>query len=139
MEVQQANDVREIHENYVQEIEDFKEVHKALMEHKKGGFSTKELKQDIKSMEGEKTSLVRRIQQSKKKVEDIPGCGPMLDLARELRKERDKEVSFFNIHFILYFGREKIIVIDSSGIIKYSNKIVILIDFNFYPELIIWI
>ncbi|VDD74704.1 unnamed protein product [Mesocestoides corti] len=72
-------------------IETFKETHKQLELLKSEGLTTSEIRNDIAAMEEEKDQIVRRISKMKKKLEMFPTSTMMLDMARKLRIERERE------------------------------------------------
>ncbi|KAK2557485.1 Intraflagellar transport protein 81-like protein [Acropora cervicornis] len=83
----------ELHESYVEMMEQFKEQHKTVEQLRTSGFSTGEIKKDISNMEDEKEQLHRRIDRMQKKVENVRNYDKMLQAARSLRVEREKEQS----------------------------------------------
>lgn len=83
----------ELHESYVEMMEQFKEQHKTVEQLRTSGFSTGEIKKDIANMEDEKEQLHRRIDRMQKKVENVRNYDKMLQAARSLRVEREKEQS----------------------------------------------
>ncbi|VDN99740.1 unnamed protein product [Rodentolepis nana] len=72
-------------------MEAFKKAHKQLESIKSGSFSTCEVKNDIAVMQEEKDQLLRRISRMKKKLEMFPTTMTMLEVARKLRLERERE------------------------------------------------
>lgn len=83
----------ELHESYIEMMEQFKEQHKTVEQLRTSGFSTGEIKKDISNMEDEKEQLHRRIDRMQKKVENVRNYDKMLQAARSLRVEREKEQS----------------------------------------------
>ncbi|KAH9280386.1 Intraflagellar transport protein 81 -like protein [Echinococcus granulosus] len=72
-------------------IRTFKNAHKRLESLKSEGLSTSEIKSDIAAMQEEKDQILRRINRMKKKLEMFPTSTLMLDMARKLRLERERE------------------------------------------------
>ncbi|XP_035693402.1 intraflagellar transport protein 81 homolog isoform X1 [Branchiostoma floridae] len=92
----QDDAVADCNQQYEELVEQFKELHKEFTELKKSGFSTSDIKKDIQSMEEEKEQVVRRIERLKKKVESVPNFDRMMDTARKLRQEKERELSLAN-------------------------------------------
>ena len=69
----------------------FKETHKTLDGLEHSGFSVAEIKKDITHMEDEKVQLSKRLQRLKQKLEGVDQYGPMLEAARLLRQEHERE------------------------------------------------
>lgn len=86
-------ELHELNENYLQMMEQFKELHKSVEQLRTSGFSTGEIKKDIVNMEDEKEQLQKRIDRMQKKVENVRNYEKMLLAARNLRVEREKEHS----------------------------------------------
>nr|CDS28389.2 intraflagellar transport protein 81 [Hymenolepis microstoma] len=72
-------------------MEAFKKAHKQLESIKSESFSTCEVKNDIAIMQEEKDQLLRRINRMKKKLEMFSTSTTMLEVARKLRVERERE------------------------------------------------
>lgn len=72
-------------------ISNFKTVHKDLESVKMHAPSTVDIKKDIAAMQEEKEQLARLVERRKKKVEAFPNRAPMLEAAKRLRVERDRE------------------------------------------------
>ncbi|KAJ7330649.1 Intraflagellar transport protein 81 [Desmophyllum pertusum] len=81
----------ELNENYSELMEQFKELHKTVEQLRTSGLSTGEIKKDIVNMEDEKEQLHKRIDRMQKKVENVRNYEKMLQAARNLRVEREKE------------------------------------------------
>lgn len=90
-EFSQEDPISELMMQYEALIDDFKEVHKSHETLKSSGFNTADLKNDIASMEEEKDQLNKRVERLKRKVDSHSNSGPMLNAARSLRQERDRE------------------------------------------------
>jgi len=93
-EISADQDVAEIYEQYEDLIEQFKNVHKECEAIKNSGYSTSELRKDIEEMENEKEIVQKRIERMQRKVEGMPNLEVMLEVAKKLRmeKEREKEI-----------------------------------------------
>ena len=76
---------------YEEVIQNFKETHKELEMIKSTGVSTSCVKKDINTMQNEKEQLIKRVDRQRRKVESYPNSEPMLEIAKKLRTERDKE------------------------------------------------
>eukprot|EP00794_Sanderia_malayensis_P010972 gene10972-12135_t len=87
------NEVAEAHRMYLELIEEFKEAHKSSEEIKGSGFNAGDIKKDILTMEEEKEQLKKRIERVKKRIEGIPNKDGILLSARDLRREKEKEVN----------------------------------------------
>nr|VZI36818.1 unnamed protein product [Spirometra erinaceieuropaei] len=72
-------------------IDTFKEAHKRHETLKSDGLCTAEIKRDITAMQEEKEQILRRISRMKKKLEMFPTSTVMLDMAKKLRLERERE------------------------------------------------
>ena len=53
-------------------------------------FSVADVRKDIATMEEEKEQLLKRIERLKKKVAAVPMQAEMMEVARKLRKEKDR-------------------------------------------------
>ncbi|XP_047498855.1 intraflagellar transport protein 81 homolog [Penaeus chinensis] len=84
-------DIADIHIKYEDLIEQFKTIHREYEGLRNSGFSTHELRRDISAMEEEKDLVMRRIERMKQRVEGTPNSEDMLQSARSLRKEREKQ------------------------------------------------
>ena len=93
-EISADQDVAEIYEQYEDLIDQFKTVHKECDAIKNSGYSTSELRKDIEEMEREKEIVQKRIERRQRKVEGMPNLDVMLEVAKKLRqeKERNKEI-----------------------------------------------
>ena len=93
-EISADQDVAEIYEQYEDLIDQFKTVHKECETIKNSGYSTSELRKDIEEMEKEKEIVQKRIERMQRKVEGMPNLDVMLEVAKKLRmeKERNKEI-----------------------------------------------
>ena len=93
-EISADQDVAEIYEQYEDLIDQFKTVHKECDAIKNSIYSTSELRKDIEEMEREKEIVQKRIERMQRKVEGMPNLDVMLEVAKKLRqeKERNKEI-----------------------------------------------
>ena len=89
-EISADQDVAEIYEQYEDLIDQFKTVHKECDAIKNSGYSTSELRKDIEEMEREKEIVQKRIERMQRKVEGMPNLDVMLEVAKKLRQEKEK-------------------------------------------------
>ncbi|CAH8663896.1 unnamed protein product [Schistosoma guineensis] len=87
----QDEEIAGLYQQYENSIENFKESHKKFESVKNGGLTTAEVKKDISAMQEEKEQLLRRVERMKKKLEAFPTSNTMLEMAKRLRLEREKE------------------------------------------------
>ncbi|CAH8671538.1 unnamed protein product [Schistosoma bovis] len=87
----QDEEIAGLYQQYENSIENFKESHKKFESVKNGGLTTAEVKKDISAMQEEKDQLLRRLERMKKKLEAFPTSNTMLEMAKRLRLEREKE------------------------------------------------
>ncbi|CAH8682348.1 unnamed protein product [Schistosoma rodhaini] len=87
----QDEEISGLYQLYENLIENFKESHRKLESVKNGGLTTAEVKKDISAMQEEKDQLLRRVERMKKKLEAFPTSNTMLEMAKRLRLEREKE------------------------------------------------
>ncbi|MBN3309343.1 intraflagellar transport protein 81 homolog [Amia ocellicauda] len=85
--------VADTYHQYEELVESFKNYHKECESLKSSGFSTAEIRRDIGSMEEEKDQLIKRVDRLKKRVETVSNHQRMLELARQLRVEKEREES----------------------------------------------
>ncbi|KAJ8310527.1 hypothetical protein KUTeg_012392 [Tegillarca granosa] len=90
-EIMQEDQIPDLYQQYEELMETFKDLHKQSEDLKKSGFNTTEIRKDIANMEEEKEQLNKRIERLKRKVESHPNAQTMMNVARNLRLERDKE------------------------------------------------
>ncbi|CAG02472.1 unnamed protein product, partial [Tetraodon nigroviridis] len=76
---------------YEELVEGFKAYHKECEQLRTSGFSTAEIKKDISAMEEEKDQLLKRVERLKKRVESVSNHPWMLEHARQLRVEKERE------------------------------------------------
>ncbi|XP_010202919.2 intraflagellar transport protein 81 homolog isoform X1 [Colius striatus] len=89
----QDDTVADINEQYEELIETFKNLHKECEQLKTSGLSTAEIRRDISAMEEEKDQLHKRVERLKKRVETVQNHQRMLEIARQLRVEKEREES----------------------------------------------
>uniref|UniRef100_A0A3Q1FQA1 Intraflagellar transport protein 81 homolog n=1 Tax=Acanthochromis polyacanthus TaxID=80966 RepID=A0A3Q1FQA1_9TELE len=70
-----------------------KTYHKECEQLRTSGFSTAEIRRDISAMEEEKDQLIKRVERLKKRVESVSNHQRMLEQARQLRVEKEREES----------------------------------------------
>ncbi|KAJ3604378.1 hypothetical protein NHX12_029119 [Muraenolepis orangiensis] len=85
--------VGDTYHQYEDLVETFKNYHKGCEQLKASGFSTAEIRKDIGVMEEEKDQLIKRVERLRKRVETVPSHQRMLELARQLRVEKEREES----------------------------------------------
>jgi len=95
-EISADADVADIYEQYEQQIEKFKEVHRECETIKNSGYSTTELRRDIEEMEKEKEIVQKRIERMQRKVEGMHNLSVMLEVGRKLRLEKEREKEIFS-------------------------------------------
>ncbi|XP_070820480.1 intraflagellar transport protein 81 homolog [Chaetodon trifascialis] len=78
---------------YEELVEGFKTYHKECEQLRASGFSTAEIRRDISAMEEEKDQLIKRVERLKKRVESVSNHQRMLEQARQLRVEKEREES----------------------------------------------
>ncbi|TNN13981.1 Intraflagellar transport protein 81 [Schistosoma japonicum] len=88
----QDEEISGLYQQYENAVRNFKESHKMFERVKSSGLTTAEVKKDISTMQEEKDQLLRRVERIKKKLETFPTSGTMLEMAKRLRLEREKEV-----------------------------------------------
>ncbi|XP_029573249.1 intraflagellar transport protein 81 homolog [Salmo trutta] len=85
--------ITDTYHQYEELVEGFKTYHKECEQLKSSGFSTAEIRKDIGAMEEEKDQLIKRVERLKKRVESVSNHQRMLELARQLRVEKEREES----------------------------------------------
>lgn len=85
--------IAETYHQYEELVETFKNIHKECEQLKSSGFSTAEIRRDIVTMEEEKDQLIKRVERLRKRVEAVSNHQHMLELARQLRVEKEREES----------------------------------------------
>ncbi|XP_062999980.1 intraflagellar transport protein 81 homolog [Elgaria multicarinata webbii] len=89
----QDDTVSDTNRQYEELMEAFKNLHKECEQLKTSGFSTSEIRRDITAMEEEKDQLLKRVERLKKRVETVQNHQRMLETARQLRVEKEREDS----------------------------------------------
>ncbi|CAM2103032.1 unnamed protein product [Caretta caretta] len=89
----QDDTMADTNKQYEDLIEAFKNLHKECEQLKTSGFSTAEIRRDITAMEEEKDQLIKRVERLKKRVETVQNHQRMLEIARQLRVEKEREES----------------------------------------------
>ncbi|NWH62187.1 IFT81 protein, partial [Geococcyx californianus] len=89
----QDDTVADINKQYEELMEAFKNLHKECEQLKTSGLSTAEIRKDISAMEEEKDQLIKRVERLKKRVETVQNHQRMLEIARQLRLEKEREES----------------------------------------------
>nr|XP_060641470.1 intraflagellar transport protein 81 homolog [Anolis sagrei ordinatus] len=89
----QDDTVADTNRQYEELMEVFKNLHKECEQLKTSGFSTAEIRRDITAMEEEKDQLMKRVERLKKRVETVQNHQRMLETARQLRVEKEREES----------------------------------------------
>lgn len=90
-DIMAEDQMHDLFANYEELIETFKELHKSSEGLKNSGYNTAEIRKDISNMEDEKEQLIKRVERLKRKVEQHPNANTMMNVAKNLRLERDKE------------------------------------------------
>uniref|UniRef100_A0A1A8R7I7 Intraflagellar transport protein 81 homolog n=2 Tax=Nothobranchius TaxID=28779 RepID=A0A1A8R7I7_9TELE len=85
--------VNDTYHQYEELVEGFKTYHKECEHLRTSGFSAAEIKRDIVAMEEEKEQLFKRVERLKKRVESVSNHQRMLEQARLLRVEKEREES----------------------------------------------
>ncbi|KAL7884708.1 hypothetical protein AOLI_G00074780 [Acnodon oligacanthus] len=85
--------ISETYHQYEELVEGFKSYHKECEQLRNSGFSTAEIRRDIAAMEEEKDQLIKRVERLRKRVESVSNHQRMLELARQLRVEKEREES----------------------------------------------
>ncbi|XP_053135619.1 intraflagellar transport protein 81 homolog isoform X1 [Hemicordylus capensis] len=93
VEFLQEDTVADTNRQYEELMEAFKNLHKECEQLKTSGFSTAEIRKDITAMEEEKEQLIKRVERLKKRVETVQNHQRMLETARQLRVEKEREES----------------------------------------------
>ncbi|KAJ0067822.1 hypothetical protein NL108_011044, partial [Boleophthalmus pectinirostris] len=83
--------INETYHQYEELVEGFKTYHKECEQLRTSGFSTAEIRRDISAMEEEKDQLIKRVERLKKRVESVSNHQRMLEQARQLRVEKERE------------------------------------------------
>ncbi|CAL1616469.1 unnamed protein product [Knipowitschia caucasica] len=83
--------INDTYHQYEELVEAFKTYHKECEQLRTSGFSTAEIRRDISAMEEEKDQLIKRVDRLKKRVESVSNHQKMLDQARLLRVEKERE------------------------------------------------
>ncbi|KAM7392016.1 hypothetical protein PAMP_022659 [Pampus punctatissimus] len=85
--------ISDTYHQYEELVEAFKMYHKECEQLRTSGFSTAEIRRDISAMEEEKDQLIKRVERLKKRVESVSNHQRMLEQARQLRVEKEREES----------------------------------------------
>ncbi|XP_037537184.1 intraflagellar transport protein 81 homolog isoform X2 [Nematolebias whitei] len=85
--------INDTYHQYEDLVEGFKTFHKECEHLRTSGFSTAEIRRDISAMEDEKDQLIKRVERLRKRVESVSNHQRMLEQARQLRVEKEKEES----------------------------------------------
>ncbi|XP_029016957.1 intraflagellar transport protein 81 homolog [Betta splendens] len=85
--------ISDTYHQYEELVEGFKTYHKECEQLRTSGFSTAEIRRDISAMEEEKDQLIKRVERLKKRVESVSNHQRMLEQARQLRVEKEREES----------------------------------------------
>ncbi|KAI5095291.1 intraflagellar transport protein 81-like, partial [Silurus meridionalis] len=85
--------IAEVYHQYEELVEGFKNYHKECEQLRNFGFSAAEIRRDIAAMEEEKDQLIKRVERLRKRVESVSNHQRMLEVARQLRVEKEREES----------------------------------------------
>ncbi|XP_071338098.1 intraflagellar transport protein 81 homolog isoform X1 [Trachinotus anak] len=88
--------INDTYHQYEELVEGFKTYHKECEQLRTSGFSTAEIRRDISAMEEEKDQLIKRVERLKKRVESVSNHQRMLEQARQLRVEKEREESLIH-------------------------------------------
>ncbi|KAM9811131.1 intraflagellar transport protein 81 homolog [Neosynchiropus ocellatus] len=88
--------ISDTYHQYEELVEGFKGYHKECEQLRTSGFSTAEIRKDIGAMEEEKDQLIKRVERLRKRVESVSNHQRMLEQARQLRVEKEREESLAN-------------------------------------------
>lgn len=80
------------YETYLDMVEHFKELHKAVELERASECNTAEVRRDIDTMEQESKQLERQIERLQRRVESFPNHEEMIESAQKLRKERSRRI-----------------------------------------------
>ncbi|CAB3400580.1 unnamed protein product [Caenorhabditis bovis] len=98
-------------QNEIQTLQnEFKEVHAENKEVQADVLMLEDIKEDLKSMEKEKQLLIRKIEKLEKKVQNIPYFDRHMEVASELRAQRDRVSEYAHQK---HQERQKIIAADN--------------------------
>ncbi|XP_043968694.1 intraflagellar transport protein 81 homolog [Gambusia affinis] len=89
----QEDVINDTYHQYEELVEGFKTYHKECEHLRSSGFSTAEIRRDINAMEEEKDQLLKRVERLKRRVELVSNHQRMLEQARQLRVEKEREES----------------------------------------------
>ena len=84
--------VTETYQTYLDMLEHFKELHKAVEYERFSEYNTGDVRRDIELMEQESRQLERQIERLQRRVESFPNHEEMIESAQKLRKERTKRI-----------------------------------------------
>ena len=79
---------------YEQLIEEFKQCHKQFDASQSINETVSDLRKDIQSMEDDREVLIRRIERTQRKVENVANYNQLLSMAKKLRGEKEKNREF---------------------------------------------
>uniref|UniRef100_A0A3Q2U373 Intraflagellar transport protein 81 homolog n=1 Tax=Fundulus heteroclitus TaxID=8078 RepID=A0A3Q2U373_FUNHE len=88
--------ISDTYHQYEELVEGFKTYHKECEHLRSSGFSTAEIRRDINAMEEEKEQLIKRVERLTKRVESVSNHQRMLEQARQLRVEKEREESLMH-------------------------------------------
>lgn len=91
-EFQQDDQMIELNTTHEELVEQFKELHKTVEQQRSSKFNVSEVRKDINAMEEEKAQLEKRIERLKQKAMATPNSSAMLEVARKLRKAKDRAI-----------------------------------------------
>ncbi|KAG7332651.1 hypothetical protein KOW79_004485 [Hemibagrus wyckioides] len=85
--------ISEVYHQYEELVEGFKNYHKECEQLRNFGLSAAEIRRDISAMEEEKDQLIKRVERLRKRVESVSNHQRMLEVASQLRVEKEREES----------------------------------------------
>lgn len=80
------------YDTYLDMLEHFKELHKAVELERASERNTAEVRRDIEAMDQERKQLERQIERLQRRVESFPNHEEMIESAQKLRKERSRRI-----------------------------------------------
>lgn len=88
--------IQDVYQHYKQLQREFKETHKAVESLRHNTMQPGELKREIAQLEEEKGQLIEKINNLKRKTEDMPGFKELYDVTSALRREQEDETKLLD-------------------------------------------
>ena len=89
--IQSDQEIHEAWNAYIEKLNEFKEIHKSVVQQRRDGPDTDGVRRDIKQMEEERNQIANRVEKADRKVKSLPNADVWITAARKLREERNKE------------------------------------------------